>query len=87
MMDKLKQKILRHLRFTKSDLKVGVGGPGWEEGAKLPGRPVSGLFVTKRNGFGGGINAGGSGGAREAIEPSVEVNVLVQSLFFVKFCV
>lgn len=84
---KSEQKILlRHLRFTKSDLKVGVGGPGWGDGAKLPGRPASGLLVTKRSGFGGGMNAGGNGGGRDVMEPSDDPSDLAQSLFFVKFC-
>lgn len=84
---RVKQKrILRHLKFTKSDLKVGAGGPGWADGVILPGRPGSGLLLTRRSGFGGGMNAGGNGGARAVIEPSDEPRVLVQSLFFEKFC-
>lgn len=73
--------------MTKSDLKVGVGGPGWADGARLPGRPVSGLLVTRRSGLGGGINAGGNGAASDVIELSDDASVLAQSLFFVKFCV
>lgn len=77
---------LRHLRLTKSDLKVGVGGPGCGDGAILPGRPDSGLLVTRRRGFGGGKNVGGNGGASELIEPSEDAMVLVQSLALLKFC-
>lgn len=83
----MNKKILRHLRLTKSDLKVGVGGPAWGDGARLPGRPVSGLFVTSLNGFGGGMNAGGSGGASDVIGLSDDPRVLAQSVFFAKFCV
>lgn len=50
---------------------MGVGGPGCGDGPKLAGRPLSGLFVTKRSGFGGGRNVGGNGGARELIVLSV----------------
>lgn len=62
-----------------SDLNVGVG-PVWGEGAKLPGRPGSGLFVTNRKGFGGGKNVGGRGGAKELVELSLGAIGLVQSL-------
>lgn len=62
---------IKHLIFTKSDLKVGVGGPGCDE-VVIVGRPGSGLLVTSRNGFGGGRKVGGSGGASEFIEVSVD---------------
>lgn len=63
---------LKHLIFTKSDLKVGVGGPGCDA-ADVNGRPGSGgLLATKRNGFGGGKNVGAKGGAKELIDVSVE---------------
>lgn len=78
---------LRHLKFTKSDLNVGVGGPGCGDGAKLPGRPASGLLVTRRKGFGGGKNVGGSGGANELIELSEDAIFLDQSPALLKFCV
>lgn len=57
-----------------------MGGPGWGDGARLPGRPGSGLLDTRRKGFGGGKNVGGKGGASELRELSDGVIVLVQSL-------
>jgi hypothetical protein len=62
-----------------SDLNVGVG-PVCGEGAKLPGRPGSGLLVTSLRGFGGGKNVGGRGGASELVELSFGAIGLVHSL-------
>lgn len=61
-----------------SDLNVGVG-PECGDGAKPPGLPGSGLLLTMRRGFGGGMNVGGSGGANELVELSVDTIGLFQS--------
>lgn len=78
-----KTKIIKHLILTKSDLKLGVGGPGCCCCVKLFGRPVSGLLVTSLNGFGGGKKVGGSGGAKLPMGESVGANGRVHSLDFV----
>lgn len=69
--------------FTKSDLKVGVGGPGCEDGAVNEGLPGSGLFATNLKGFGGGKNVGGIGGGKVPIGVSDVPRGLVHSLAFV----
>lgn len=66
-----------HLR--SSDLKVGVGGPEWDDGPRPPDLPESGLLVTNLSGFGGGRKVGGSGGPKEPNEPSDGAIGLVQS--------
>lgn len=70
--------------LTKSDLKVGAGGPWCEVVASDVGRPVSGLLATNRSGLGGGRNVGGIGGANELIEASADTSGRFHSLPFVK---
>lgn len=68
-----------YLILTKSDLKVGVGGPGCCCCANGFGRPASDLLATSRSGLGGGKNVGGSGGAKlpiESVVPSGRVHSL-----------
>lgn len=73
----------QYLIFTNSDLKVGVGVPVCVGAEGNVGRPDSALLDTSRNGFGGGKNDGGSGGAIElTVEVSVEVSGLLQSTDF-----
>lgn len=70
--------------MTKSDLKVGAGGPGCDVAAIELGLACSCLFVTNLNGFGGTKKLWGKGGANDEREVSVEVSGRVHSALLLK---